>query len=597
MPLTSKTKILEEVNRLRRRVIELENSDITDRKRSENEASTQVNRLRELSKISVALVGDPLDIFSRIAAMIAQFLGARVVCLSEIRGDELHFVAVCVDGEVMTNAGRCPLNITPCATVERTKDMRVYDHVMERFPEASFLKDHNATAYCGFPSLDSNGNVIAVTCVLDSKPITFSETDKDLLRILGQRIAAEFEQQKLQGEQRRAEEERRIIEAELHHAQKMEAVGQLASGVAHEFNNLLVGIRGNAELLINTSSDLVSEQSRSALKDIARAGARAHVLTNQLLSLARKKSPSVTTLDVNRVVTDSERMLVKLIGPDITLNSVASANPALVRVNETELAQVILNLVLNARDALPNRGTIIIRTRVVTLGDRDVPKDCKARHFVELSVSDDGCGMPPETRERIFDPFFTTKSVGEGTGLGLSVAYSDISRNGGFLAVDSREGVGTVVSVFLPQAPELVVDTSDEGLGPPTNSVGGDETILVCDDEEIVLSSLKALLKSVGYSVIAVESAADALAAAETHDRKISLLLTDMTMPRMNGIQLGRKMSQRHPNMKVLYTSGYVSDHVVAGDSVEVFLKGGPTCELLQRVRQILDEGRPVNGG
>jgi C4-dicarboxylate-specific signal transduction histidine kinase len=214
----------------------------------------------------------------------------------------------------MTNAGHCLLNITPCATVERAREMRVYDRVAERFPEASFLKDHNASAYCGFPSLDSNGNVIAVTCLLDSKPSTFSETDKDLLLILGQRIAVEFERREFLNKQRRAEEQKGTLEAELRHAQKMDAVGQLASGVAHEFNNLLVGIRGNAELLVNTSRHLDSEESRSALKDIERAGARAHALTKQLLSFAgNNNSPNVTALDVNGVVTESKEMLVKLL--------------------------------------------------------------------------------------------------------------------------------------------------------------------------------------------------------------------------------------------------------------------------------------------
>lgn len=391
-------------------------------------------------------------------------------------------------------------------------------------------------------------------------------------------------------ERKRVEEEKNAFEAELRHAQKMDAVGQLASGVAHEFNNLLVGIRGNAELLVNTVSDVLSEQSYSALKDIERAGTRAHDLTDQLLSFARKNNPNVMVFDVNQTMTDSRTTLAKLIGSGITLNTVASTEPAFVLADAAEMAQVIMNLVLNARDAMPDGGTITIQSRVVTLDDRDTPEECQAGQFVELSVSDDGCGMPPEICERIFEPFFTTKEVGRGTGLGLSVAYSDISSHGGFINVDSREGVGTVISVFLPQAEEPAVETSVETQDSPTDSVVCDETILVCDDDEIVLRSVETLLTSQGYSVIAVECAADALAAAESHVGKVALLLTDLTMPGMNGIELGREMVRRYSDMKVLILSGYAADHSATNDEFTFIRKGRSICDVLQQVRRILDE-------
>ncbi len=280
---------------------------------------------------------------------------------------------------------------------------------------------------------------------------------------------------------------------------------------------------------------------------------------------------------------------MKILGSGITLNSVVSADSAVVRAGESELAQVVLNLVLNARDALPNGGVIKIQTRIVTLGDRDVPRDCDAGDFVELSVSDDGCGMSPETRERIFEPFFTTKGPGKGTGLGLSIAYSDISRNGGFLTVDSHEGTGTVVSVFLPQSADSAIEATAETPGPATEFIGGDETILVCDDEDIVLSSVRALLESVGYSVIAVKTAADALAAADSRDLDISLLLTDVAMPGMNGFELGREIHKWHPHMRILHSSGYNTDDFATGEGDDIVYKGDSSSKLLQRVRQLLD--------
>ena len=396
-------------------------------------------------------------------------------------------------------------------------------------------------------------------------------------------------------DRKRAEEEKRSTELELHHAQKMDAVGQLASGVAHEFNNLLVGIRGNAELLTDTSSDVLSEQSHTLLRDIERAGARAHSLANQLLSFARKKTPNVAPFDVNQVVTDNTNFVAKLIGSGTTINTVLSTSPTIVCADDNEIAQALFNLMLNARDSMPDGGTITTRTRVVTLGDRDVPKKCNAGPFVELSVSDNGCGMSPETSQRIFEPFFTTKEVGEGVGLGLAVVYSDISKHGGFVRVDSQEGIGTTISVFLPHLPNSAVEAAVEVLRPTSGSVVDGETILLCDDEDIVRSSVSALLKTAGYSVIAVENAADALAAAESHGRTISLLLTDVTMPGMNGIELGRVMNERHPDMKTLYSSGYSADHLAMDDDIEVLLKGGPNDELLRRVRNLLDGGKPFD--
>lgn len=395
-------------------------------------------------------------------------------------------------------------------------------------------------------------------------------------------------------EQKRAEEEKKQIEAELRHSQKMEAVGQMASGIAHEFNNLIAGIRNNTDFLAIRSSDVLSAQSCIALEQIETAAARAHTLTNQLLSFSRKYTPTGTTFDLNLRIADCKLMVEKLIGPAIELNVVSNDQPLFVCAAEEEIGQVIVNLVLNARDAITDAGTITIQSRLVTLLERDVPENCQAGQYVELSVADDGCGMSQETCERIFEPFFTTKPVGKGTGLGLSVAYSDIANYGGFMRVDSEEGVGSVVSTYLPLALDSDIETLADAPKPSPASVSGDETILVCDDEDIVRMSVKAMLESHGYSVIAVENAAEALAVAESQYQDISLVLTDITMPGMSGVELGQEIKRRHSHMKVLYSSGYGSHQIEADVDIEVLHKGGQSGELLQLIRELLDNGKPT---
>ena len=390
-------------------------------------------------------------------------------------------------------------------------------------------------------------------------------------------------------ERKDVEADRNKLERELHHAQKMNAVGQLASGIAHEFNNLLFGIRGNAELLLHKSADRLTERDHSKLSAIVQAGDRAHTLTKQLLSFARKRNSNTTVFDVNQQLAEGRRMFEKPIGSRIALKIAASADPAIISADEAEIGQVILNLVLNARDAIPDKGTITIQTRIVTLRDDDVPQDRTTGQYVILSVADDGTGMSPETRERIFEPFFTTKDVGEGTGLGLSVVHADIAKNGGFTTVDSNKGTGTVISIFLPRAAVALPQEPAEDLDASQVLIGGNETILVCDDDDLVLNALKALLEQAGYAVIATESAADALAAAELHSQKIDLLLTDVTMPGMDGVELGRQIHLRHPTMRILYLSGYSAHHVGGCNAADMLMKGTPIGEFLQRIRDELD--------
>ena len=386
-------------------------------------------------------------------------------------------------------------------------------------------------------------------------------------------------------ERKHTQEEKRRLQVQLQHTQKMDAIGRLASGVAHEFNNLLMAIRGNAELLLLSPKEQVSESVRVSLKEIERGCERASTLTQQLLSFARKKDPQLVVFDVNDLVTNCEPMLRRIVGPSVQLILRLASGPLLVHADESKLEQVLLNLVLNARDAMPDGGTLTIESSVGSPGN--AAQEFGSDPYVGLSVADDGCGMSKETMDRAFEPFFTTKPVGEGTGLGLSTAYLDIRQCNGFVSIQSVEGEGTVIGVHLPQSKEQRRPQDET----KQSSIGGTETILVCDDEEIVLSAVSALLECVGYSVIGANSVREALESAAEHKDEISLLLTDVTMPEMNGFALGKAMAQRHPEIKIIYTSGYMADRAAAADlgECEFLTKGGSSREMLETVRRVLD--------
>ena len=387
-------------------------------------------------------------------------------------------------------------------------------------------------------------------------------------------------------DRKNSDEEKRRLQVQLQHTQKMEAIGQLASGVAHEFNNLLMAIRGNAELLLLSPNERLSDHVRVSLKEIERGCERASTLTQQLLSFARKKDARSTVFDVNELVANSGPMLRRIIGREIELRLQFTQSELNVHADDSNLEQVLLNLVLNARDAMPTGGTLTIRTDVIHSDD---PERGGNRPYVRVSVIDNGCGMSQETKGRAFEPFFTTKPTGKGTGLGLSTVYSDIAKSNGFVSISSVEGEGTSVDIHLPQT-HKAVEVLETFAG---DDIGGTETILVCDDEEIVRSAVSALLECVGYAVIGVGSAREALEKVEQLQGDISLLLTDVTMPEMDGFALGRELAERHADIKVIYTSGYTADRTVASElgNIEFLTKGSSSRAILERVRKVLDEG------
>jgi PAS domain S-box-containing protein len=348
--------------------------------------------------------------------------------------------------------------------------------------------------------------------------------------------------------------DRKLLEKQLQQAQKMEAIGQLAGGIAHDFNNLLSVINGHCELLDEHLA--ANDRSRQNCEQIKKAGERAARLTRQLLTFSRQQVLEPTVLNLNSVVVDLEKMLKRVIGEDVEFRISLDSRLGPVKADRGQVEQVLMNLVVNARDAMPNGGRLIIETSNVVLEDEFAQqRGYPQRSYVGLSVTDDGIGMDSYTQARIFEPFFTTKEVGKGTGLGLSTVYGAITQSGGHIEVLSRVGEGTTFRIYLPTVKEPVREQK-----PKTRverRMGGLETILLVEDEDALRTLIGDLLINSGYNVLQAESPEKALALAKQFSEPIHLLLTDVIMPGMNGRALAQKLLVLRPELKVVYMSGY----------------------------------------
>lgn len=385
--------------------------------------------------------------------------------------------------------------------------------------------------------------------------------------------------------------ERKNLEERVQQSQKLEAIGRLAGGVAHDFNNLLTAILGYAELLLHGLPP--GDPTREGLEEIKRAAERAASLTQQLLAFGRKQMLQPTVVDLNALVHETQKMLRRLIPEDIEIRLELDPDTQPVRADPTQTQQVLVNLVLNARDAMPRGGTITISTGNDELTRSQVRRlsDVRAGPYAVLTVTDTGCGMDEATLARVFEPFFTTKVQGKGTGLGLATAYGIVKQSGGHIEVESEPGQGTTFRVYLPIAEEGIptVPVAQELTRTPV----GTETVLLAEDEAAVRSLLRRTLEQKGYVVLEACNGKEALQLCREHDGPIHVLLTDVVMPHLNGPELARQVQLLHPDVRVIFLSGYADSAVLQrglDQSQAVFVPKPFRPEtIIRMVREVLD--------
>ncbi len=391
-------------------------------------------------------------------------------------------------------------------------------------------------------------------------------------------------------DRKRSEEEREKLRAQLAHAQKMESVGRLAGGVAHDFNNMLQAILGNVSLALGC----VPPESplRESLEEIQSCAQRSAELTRQLLAFARKQTVTPKVLDLNETIEGMLKLLRRLIGEHISLAWLPGKNLGLVRLDPSQVDQVLANLCVNARDALEDGGRVTIETDNIAFDESYTAHhpEALAGDYVRIVVSDNGCGMEPEVLAHVFEPFFTTKEVGHGTGLGLATVYGIITQNGGFIVADSKPGQGTCFEIHLPRYAGKAAQLDQ---GAPAQVIGrGQETILLVEDEPAILRVGKRSLESLGYTVLAAATPGEAIRLAETHAGKIHLVITDVVMPEMNGRELATRLLSVYPNLKRLFMSGYTADivahHGVLEEDIPFIQKPFSIPALAEKVREAL---------
>jgi two-component system, cell cycle sensor histidine kinase and response regulator CckA len=398
-------------------------------------------------------------------------------------------------------------------------------------------------------------------------------------------------------ERERAEATLRETERQLQQSQRLEAVGRLAGGIAHDFNNLLTVITGFTQMVLEELAP--AHPHASDLREVQRAAMRAAELTRQLLAFSRRQVLRPVVLDVDHVVGELERMLRRVIGEQVELCTERASDTApdvapRIRADRSQIEQVVMNLVVNARDAMPDGGTITIRTALVdvdaSFGPREVGTEVAPGRYVRLDVADTGIGMPASVRAHIFEPFFTTKPIGTGTGLGLPMAYGVVQQSGGHITVDTAPGRGSTFSLFFPYAEDVTERAPEPAASRPHR---GAETVLLVEDEDAVRDVARRILASHGYVVIAARHATEALALAAANPGRIDLLLTDLVMPGLGGRALAERLRAEQPSLRVLFMTGYTDEpaHRTAGAGATLVLKPFTIESLTDAVRASLDGG------
>jgi PAS domain S-box-containing protein len=562
--------------------------DITDRKRAERSLEARVRQQAAVANLGRrALTAENLgNLFDDAVGLVAETLDVPLSGVFERRSDGKALVLRAGVGWRGALVGHTMVSSSEATqwgyTLSHNEPAIVTNLAAEqRFSDATLLA---ASEVASGVTVVIPGPVAAfgVLAAHDRRPHQFSRDDVHFLEAIAHVIGTAVE--------------RHRADVAVRQAQRLEAVGRVASGVSHDFNNMLTAITGFAEMVRGNLAD--SDPMRSDVEEILKAAGRAAGLTRQLLAFSRQQVMQPRTLRLNDVVVDMEKMVRRLTGKDIELVLSLDPNLEWVKADPSQIEQVVLNLCVNARDAMPNGGTLTIETVNANLDGAQTHEHSMESpgEYVMLAVTDTGTGMDPDTKARVFEPFFTTKSPDKGTGLGLATVYGIVKQSSGEIWAYSELGQGSSFKVFLPRFKEM----SNAPAGAPSAPAGGTETVLIAEDEDAIRAIAKRILEKAGYTVLIAKNGSDAARVADNYAGAIHLLVTDMVMPVLSGRQLANRLRKRRPDTRVLFLSGYTESTVAREGSLE---KGAHFLQkpfagdsLLRKVREVLDARAHSNG-
>jgi signal transduction histidine kinase/DNA-binding response OmpR family regulator len=564
------------------------------RRRSEQELIKRASLAALATDIGIAHTrGDSLrDILHRCTEAIVRHLGAAFARVWTLNAEKSVLELQASSGMYTHLDGahcRVPVGRYKIGLIAQERRPHLTNDVLNdpRVSDREWARRESMVSFAGYPLMVQD-ELVGVMAMFARTPLT--QYVLDGLGTVADTIALGIKRNLV-------EQAQTGLESQLRQAQKMEAVGRLAGGIAHDFNNLLTAILGYGTLLLSRLRE--DDHGRQNVQEILKAGERAASLTNQLLAFSRKQVLQPKVLDLNALATNLEKMLRRLIGEDIELATSLDGDLGQVRADPGQIEQVIMNLVVNSRDAMPEGGKLTFETANATLGEDYVSRHLGAKpgRYVMLAVADTGVGMDAQTQARVFEPFFTTKEAGKGTGLGLATVYGIVKQSEGYISVYSEPGQGTIFKIYLPRI-DQPVETATAGQA--ASVPRGTETILLVEDEEAVRRLARLILEGQGYAVIEAPSAASALAIAEQHATPIHLVLTDVVMPGMNARELSQALTRIRPSARVLFMSGYTGDTIVRHGVLEpgiAFLQKPFTpADLARKVREVLD-GAPLPPG
>jgi signal transduction histidine kinase len=539
----------------------------------------------------MGLLGTPAEpAFDRLTQLAARVLKAPMAIISLVGAEQVFFKSSYGMPEQLAYGRQMPLSHSFCQLVATTglpllvPDTR--QHTM--LQDEAAIPDLGIVAYAGVPLITPDGHILGALCVLDEQPRLWSSNEIDMLHGIAAAVVTEIQL-------RRAIAERNHYEAQLFQVQKGESLGFLAGGIVHDFNNVLTAIASYADLALR---DLPPDGTlRSDLVEIQKAADRATSLTRQLLAFVRKQSIEPCVFDLNVLMIDMGKLLRRLIRANIELVMLPAHDQSYVKADPGQISQVLLNLAVNARDAMPDGGTLTIVTAAVLLDDDCVdrrPED-EARAYIMLAISDTGVGMAEEARAHLFEPFFTTKEHGQGTGLGLATCQNIVRRYGGRICISSNVGRGTTIQIYLPR-----VDTrqAEQSRCPEPQTVPtGTETVLLVEDEAAVRVVIAEELRRLGYRVLEAANGDEALGVVHECDAAIDVLLADLVMPHLGGEALAERLRTSHPGMALMFMSGSIDCDTALSKGHRLgatFLqKPFPPAVLARKLRDVLDGRLP----